>query len=350
MVNPDRIPIEPRLRQGASAPLPDAGPVRIRGLEIAGPLWLAPMAHYTNRATRIMARRFGAHFVYTEMIAAPHFIQLQRGRRFRRIADFGEEERPIGAQMAPLGPDDAAEAARLFEDMGFDLIEINMACPAPKIARRGRGGALLRDPDLAVRVTESAVGATSRPVTVKMRSGLLAEDGFTSLELARRMADAGVAAVCLHPRSVKQLYKGRANWLLITEMVEALPVPVIGSGDLASGEAAVNMLRETRCAAVTLARGAVGNPWIFRDAQALLDGRPAPPHPSREEVLAAIREHCRLSAELGRFPGEYHTMRRILPKYAKKLRGHSRPMMQELADTRAERDWHAWKDKWGFAQ
>lgn len=322
------------------------GPLRIGRVEVAGPLWLAPMAHYTNRPTRIMARRFGADLVFTEMIAAPHFIRLHTGQRYRKIADFGDEERPIAGQMAPLEPEDAAEAARVFDDMGFDIIDINMACPARKIVRRGRGGGLLRDPDRAVRVAESVVRSASRPVTVKIRGGWAPEEGFASLDLARRLVDAGVAAVCLHARSVQQLYRGPANWLHIGELVEALPVPVIGSGDLISAEAAVRMLRETRCAAVTFARGAVGNPWIFRDTRALLDGRPLPPPPTREEALAVIREHCRLSADLVPFPKEYHILRRILPRYGRRIPGPSHQMMRELGETRTEADWRAWKEKW----
>ena len=342
---------DPKTTQTAEpcGPIPqDAiSPVRIGDLEVAGPFWLAPMAHYTNSAARIMARRFGASLVCTEMIAAPHFVNS--GRQYKDIATYEQEERPIGAQMAPLDPEDAFEAARIFGDMGFDLIEINMACPAPKIVRRGRGGGLLRDHDRAVRIAEGVVSGTSLPVTVKVRSGWDAADGLTTLELAPRLIEVGVSAIVLHARYVTQLYKGPANWLHIGEMVEACPAPVIGSGDLRDAEAAVRMLRETRCAAVSLARGAVGNPWIFREAAARLAGETAPSHPTPEEALDAIREHCRLSAEFGSWPVEYHTMRRTLPKYARRIPGKGKLMMRELADTRTRDDWEAWKEQWGFA-
>lgn len=324
-----------------------AAPLRLGGLEIPNPVWFAPMAHYSNSPARIMARRFGAGFVYTEMIAAPHFVNSRR--QYADVATYAEEERPVGAQMAPLSPPDAAEAARIFTDMGFDLVEINMACPAPKIVKRGRGGGLLKDHSLAADIVAAVKAATRLPVTAKVRLGWDAADGFTSLELGPRLAQAGADAVVLHARYVTQLYKGPAEWRHIAGMVQACPVPVVGSGDLKNAEAAAGMLRETGCAAVTVARGAIGNPWVFRDALALLSGQPAPPPPSREEALEAIAEHCRLSAMLGHWPTEYHVLRRTLPKYAKRLKGgEGKRMTLDLADTRTKDDWEAFKKRWGF--
>lgn len=317
------------------------------GLEIPNPVWLAPMAHYTNSPARIMARRFGAGFVYTEMIAAPHFVNSRR--QYADVATYEEEERPVGAQMAPLSPTDAAEAARIFADMGFDLVEVNMACPAPKIVKRGRGGGLLKDHSLAADVVAAAKENSTLPVTAKVRLGWDASEGFTSLELGPRLAKAGADAVVLHARYVTQLYKGPAEWGRIAEMVRACPVPVVGSGDLKSAEAAVRMLHETGCAAVTMARWAIGNPWVFRDALAMLSGQPAPPLPTREDILAVISEHCRLSARRGHWPTEYHVLRRTLPKYAKRLSGgEGKKMTLDLADTRTEQDWLAFKARWGM--
>ena len=348
MANPDRIPIEtvPAADHPAGLAL-GAAPVRIGDLEVANPVWMAPMAHYTNSAARTIAKRFGAGLVYTEMIAAPHFVHS--GRQYADVATYEEEERPIGAQMAPLSPADAGEAARIFTDMGFDMIEINMACPAPKIVKRGRGGGLLRDHRLACDIAAAVAERTDRPVTVKVRSGWDAEDGFTSIDLGPALVEAGADAIVLHARYVKQLYKGPSNWLHIADMVDACPAPVIGSGDLSDGAAAVRMLRETRCAAVTLARGAVGNPWAFPEALARLSGDPPPEPPTRDEVLAVMAEHCRLSAERGSWPREYHTLRRTLPKYARKMPGPSKPLSRELGDTRTREEWVAFKEKWGLA-
>ena len=326
----------------------DTGSTRvdIGRLRLANPFFLGPMAHYTNRAVRIMARRFGAALVYTEMIAARHF--LFAGPRYRVIADFGPEERPIGVQMAPATTQHAAEAARVFDERGFDLIDINMACPAPKIVKRGRGGALLRDADRAVAIVEAVVANTSRPVTVKMRLGVSPEHGPVALDLAPRLERAGAAAIALHPRYVTQLYKGRANWSCIADLVQVCGVPVIGTGDITTAVEAVNMLRETRCAAVALARGALGNPWIFPEAIARAEGSAPPPPPAPDEVWSVVREHCRLSTETGSVPDEYHVMRRTLPHY---LRGlpTKKEMLRDLGATRTLDDWSAWKRKWGFA-
>jgi len=319
--------------------------VRIGNVRLAHPFLLAPMAHYTNRPARIMARRYGAALVYTEMIAARHFVSC--GPRYRVIADFGPDERPIAVQMAPASPRFAAEAARMFDERGFDIIDINMACPAPKIVKRGRGASLLRDPDRAVAVVESVVANTSRPVTVKLRSGWSAEDGFVAAELGPRLVQAGARAIMLHPRFSRQLYKGRANWLHIAELVEACgDVPVIGSGDLNSALDGVNMLKETGCAAVAFARGALGNPWIFRGAVGRLAGTAAPVS-SDQEVFAVVREHCRLSEAIGSWPDEYHVMRRTLPHYFRGIRG-KKDMLRSLGATRTLADWKAWKREWGF--
>ena len=349
MVNPDRIPVETGVSapEGAGCTLSAAPrPLRFGGVEVGGPFWLAPMANYTNSPARIMARRLGASLVYTEMLAAPHLLKARR--QYRDLTGFQAEERPIAAQMAPLEPDDAAKAARVFDEMGFDLIEINMACPAPKIIRRKRGGALMRDPERAVAIARAVAAATARPTLVKMRSGWSPEEGFVAAELAPRMVEAGAQAVVVHARYVTQLYRGRANWLELASVVEACPAPVIGSGDLATANDGLRMMRETGCAAVTFARGAIGNPWVFREAAALAEGLPPPPPPSVEEVLAVIRDHCRLSVELVSWRNDYHTLRRTLPKYAKRLRGAGKEMMASLALTRTQTDWAAWKRQWGF--
>jgi len=320
--------------------------VKIGSLRLANPFFMAPMAGYTNRAVRVMARRFGAALVHTEMIAAQQFVR--GGPRYRLIGEFGPEERPIAAQMAPAQPEHAAQVARAFDECGFDLIDINMACPVPKIVKRGRGGALLRDPERATAIVESVVANTSRPVTVKMRCGWCPEEGPIALDLAPRLAAAGAAGITLHPRYVTQLYRGRANWLYISELAHALDVPVIGSGDLHTAVDALNMMAETRCAAVAFARGALGNPWVFREALARLEGRAPLPPPGREEIEVAIREHCRLAVELGSWPAEHHVMRRLMPRYLRGLAG-KKDLLRDLALVRTQEQWIAWKQTHGFA-
>jgi tRNA-dihydrouridine synthase B len=190
-------------------------------------------------------------------------------------------------QVFGADPDIVAEGARQVEATGADLIDLNMGCPVRKVLKAGAGAALMRDPGLAVAIAAAAVRAVGVPVTAKIRLGWSPEQPVY-LELSRRLVDVGVAAIALHARTAGQGYRGRADWDAIARLVEAVPVPVMGNGDVLTPQDALRMKRHTGCAAVMIARGALGNPLIFRGASELLAGREPRPAPARRRLAAAL--------------------------------------------------------------
>ena len=255
----------------AAQPDPLLAPLSIGSLVLDARLFMAPMAGLTTTAFRRSVRRWGAGLVHTEMIAAMGIVHDNR-----HTLDYlacGEDEHPIGFQLFGADPAALARAAEVCAAAGADLVDLNMACPVRKVVKTGAGAALLGTPEVAeavVRAVVSAVPATV-PVTVKIRTGL--RDGDEAgLRAAPRLVAAGAAAVCIHPRTAAQLYRGRADHRFTAALAAALPVPVIASGDV-DGRAAALALRDVGAAAVMLARHAVGRPWLFDE---ILRDAPAP--------------------------------------------------------------------------
>ncbi len=204
-----------------------------------------------------------------------------------------EGERPVSLQIFGGDPRTVAGAVPWAEQAGADVIDINMGCAVPKVRKSGAGVELMAEPDQAVAIAAAVVERASVPVTVKMRAGGRAGDDGV-VELARRLADGGVAAIALHARTVVQGFEGEADWRHIARLVEAVDVPVIGNGDVVAPEDAARMMRETGCAAVMIARGAWGRPWVFAQAAAAIAGRPVPPDPSPRERLGVALCHAQL--------------------------------------------------------
>jgi nifR3 family TIM-barrel protein len=276
-------------------------PVKIKGLELPGNLFLAPVAGYTDRAFRSICVDQGADFTYTELASSEALVR--GGIKTFRILKRAENETHYAAQLFGSDPDVMYRAALLLAPLKPDAVDINCGCPAPKVVKTGAGSALMKDPPRLGRVVASVVKAAGEslggvPVTVKIRSGW---DGahLNYLECARAAVESGAALVCLHPRTRAQSYGGKSSWPLIADLVSRLPVPVAGSGDLFSPGDAERMLRETACAAVMFARGAQGNPFIFRMTRdQLLRG--AWEAPSFEErIAAAFRQLELLAADAG---------------------------------------------------
>ena len=260
------------------------------------PLFLAPMAGVSEAPFRRIARRMGADVVLTE------FLNSEAIRR--RITstlegcEFDEIERPIGIQIYGANADAMAEATALVtRHYQPDFIDINFGCPVKKVVQRNGGSGCLRDMPLVERIIRVCVGATHLPVTVKTRSGW-SEDERDPVGIALRMQDAGARAFTLHARTRTQMFAGHANWDDIAAVVEALDIPVIGNGDVVTADDVVRMREHTRCAGVMIGRGSFGNPWLFRDARALLDGAAHPPAPDAGERFAVALEHARLAIEL----------------------------------------------------
>lgn len=259
---------------------------------------LAPMAGVTDAAYRIMCRRHGARTAYSEMVSVAG-LAFASERTWELLLP-APEEGDLAVQLFGSKPDQfSAAVAAIQERLGarLALIDINMACPARKVITKGEGSALMDRPDLAQKIAAACVREAQVPVTVKMRRSF--RFGVeTAPELAARLEDAGVAAVAVHGRTASQLYSGEADWGAIDRVAARVSVPVIGSGDVFTPEAAARMLAETAAEAVFVARGSYGNPWIFEDALALSRGAEAAEH-SWDARLDALSEHLDLLHETG---------------------------------------------------
>ncbi len=269
---------------------------------------LAPMAGVNEAPFRAICKRMGAGLTYTEMVGAKSLHYDPHSVRTRELLTFAPEEVPCGVQMYGAIPEMMAEQAQhIMAEHGpkVALIDVNMGCPVPRVVTRGEGSALLRTPDTAEEIVRRLVEVLPVPVTVKMRKGW--DDGDASaVEFARRMEAAGASAITVHGRTRGQLYRGKADWDVIARVKDAVGVPVIGNGDVFTAENAAAMLARTGADAVMIARGAQGNPWIFRQARALIDGTEPIPDPSPRERIELAREHARALVEFG---GEHAVVR-----------------------------------------
>ncbi|WP_418252437.1 tRNA dihydrouridine synthase DusB [Gordonibacter urolithinfaciens] len=257
-------------------------------------LLLAPMAGVSDEAFRALCREQGADLAFTEMVSAKGLSYAnEKTRHLLRLAP-GEDQ--VAVQLFGHEPDTmASQAAWIEDEMGGSLayLDINMGCPARKIVSKGDGSALMREPALAAAIVRAVRSAVSHPVTAKFRRGW-ALGGETAPDFARRMEDAGACAVAVHGRFAEQLYRGSADWGVVARVKEAVDVPVIGNGDVRTGADAVALTARTGCDAVMIARGAEGNPWVFAQAKAALEGVPEPPAPGARERIAMARRHARL--------------------------------------------------------
>ena len=260
------------------------------------PLLLAPMAGVSEAPYRQISRRMGADVVLSEFLSSEAI--RRRIRNTLEGAEFEEVERPIGIQIYGADPKAMAEAAGLItEHYRPEFIDINFGCPVKKVVQRNGGSGCLRDLELVERIIRAVIGATHLPVTVKTRSGWN-EETRDPVGIARRMQDAGARAFTLHARTRTQMFQGKASWDEIARVVEALDIPVIGNGDITCAGDILRMREHTGCAAIMVGRGSFGNPWIFRDGRALLDGAPVGAAPGATERFAVALDHARLALRL----------------------------------------------------
>lgn len=271
--------------------------MKIQNIEIPHGLCLAPLAGVSDRAFRTLCRTHGAEYLCSEMVSAAAICYGDK--KTPALARFDETEMPIAIQLFGHDPAMMAEAARriatgtLAEDVRIPAaIDINMGCPVKKIVSNGEGSALMRTPALAAEIVRAVVKAVNLPVTVKIRAGY--DDTHKNApELAKYLEDAGASMICVHGRTREQMYAGRADLSVIAAVKAAVRVPVVGNGDIFSAEDARRMLRETDCDGVMIARGAMGNPWIFDELRADIDGVPFTPPIDREIIDTAV-EHLDL--------------------------------------------------------
>ena len=300
-------------------------PWAIGGVEVPTRIVLAPMAGVSIQAFRRQGRRFGAGLVCSEMVSAAG-IEHRNERTFGYLR-VAADEHPLAIQIFGSDPGAMADAARMVEAAGADIVDMNFGCPVRKVTKTGAGAHLMEDPALACRVVEAVAAAVDVPVSVKMRRGL-ANGSRACLELGPQLVEAGAAALTLHPRSAQQMYTGEADHSVTAELVERVWVPVIASGDVSSREKALAVLEETGAAAVMVARGAQGNPWALRE---IVEG--ASFRPTREEVAAELVVFVR---EAVRELGEQRAVG-FLRKFYGWYLGHGRfpkPFKQELVQLR----------------
>ena len=265
---------------------------KIDQITVDPPLLLAPMEDVTNLPFRLIAKRIGGPgLMFTEFVSAMaiHY-GAQKTLRKMKILD---QERPLGIQIFGSDPEIMAETARLSEEMGADLVDINMGCWVPKVCKTGSGAALLKDPVHAANIVSAVVNAVRVPVTVKVRAGW-DYSLFAAPELARRFQDVGAKMITLHARFAKQGFEGQADWDLIRQMREAVQVPLIGNGDVKTAEDARRMLSETGCDGVMVGRAAISNPWALARIRAGMTGETTPPEPTLHDRVETALEHIRL--------------------------------------------------------
>lgn len=292
--------------------------MKIGNVEINGYAALAPMAGVADRAFRELCIEYGASYVITEMVSSKGLTM--HDRKSDSLMLLGETEKPAAVQIFGCEPETMAQAAKKAEATGCCAIDINMGCPAPKIAGNGGGSALMKDPGLAAKITEACVKAVSLPVTVKIRSGW-DENNLNAVEMAKLLESAGAAAITVHGRTRKQMYAPPVNLDIIRQVKQAVKIPVIGNGDIVDAATAKNMYESTGCDFIMLGRGALGSPWVFTAINEYFRSGIIRPEPPIEERMAVMIKHIKKLCE---YKGDYIGMREARKHaawYIKGIRG-----------------------------
>lgn len=278
---------------------------KIGGVRMENPFVLAPMAGVTDLPFRRICREQGAGLVCMEMVSAKAISY--HNKNTEALMEIHESEHPVSLQLFGSEPELMGEVARRIEERPFDILDLNMGCPVPKVVNNGEGSALLKDPDRIRRIVSAVSGAIKKPVTVKMRIGF--ENAPVNIaELAKIAEDAGAAAIAVHARTRQQYYSGKADWDAIRRVKEAVSIPVIGNGDVDCAEKAEELMRRTGCDAVMVGRAARGNPWIFREMNRYFREGKEPEKPSAAEVKEMILRHAR---DVIALKGEYTGIREM---------------------------------------
>ena len=284
---------------------PEFKPLQIGDVTIDVPIILAPMAGVTDLPFRLLCKQMGAGLLCMEMVSAKaiHY----KNKNTESLMAIDERELPVSLQLFGSEPELMAEVAHSIEERPFALLDLNMGCPVPKVVNNGEGSALMKDPKLAADIVRAISTAIQKPVTVKIRKGF--DDAHVNaVELAKRLENAGAAAIAVHGRTREQYYSGKADWDIIRQVKEAVTIPVIANGDIDSPEAAKRCIEETGADAIMIGRGAQGNPWIFREIRHYLECGEMLPRPDAEEIKTVLRQHAQLQMEV---KGEYIGMREM---------------------------------------
>lgn len=295
--------------------------LKIGNVELKNRYILAPMAGVTDLPFRLLCKEQGAGLLCMEMISAK---ALQyKNRNTKALLQIDPREYPVSLQLFGADPDIISEQAKAIEELPFQILDINMGCPVPKVVKNGEGSALMKNPRLVYDVVYKTVRAISKPVTVKIRKGF-DEEHVNAVEIAKIIEEAGGAAVAVHGRTREQYYSGKADWDIIRQVKEAVSIPVIGNGDVTGFLAAEQLLEETGCDGVMIGRGCQGNPWIFRELNEYEETGKVPHRPSKKEIKEMMLRHAQLQIEL---KGDYlgiREMRKHVAWYTKGMEGSAK--------------------------
>ena len=289
---------------------------RIGDLELASPWLLAPLAGFTDAVMRTLCEEQGASLTYTEMVSAKGLYY--GGSRTNDLTYIPEGAGPTAIQIFGSEPDIMAYAARELDSLKNAILDINMGCPVPKVVRNGDGSALMRDPKLVYEIVKAVTASTQKPVTVKMRKGF---DIPNAVEVALAAQEGGASAVCVHGRTREQYYSGSVDRNIIKDVKDALSIPVIASGDVTDAASGMSMMNETGCDMVMIGRGALGNPWIFKELDASYKGMDIPPRPSDQEKTAMMVRHLEMLCGLKGESTGVREFRKYIIRYTKGMHG-----------------------------
>ncbi len=279
--------------------------LEIGNVELPNNLILGPMAGVTDLPFRLLCKEQGAGLLCMEMISAKAI--LYKNKNTETLLAIDEKEKPVSLQLFGSDPDIVSQIAHQIEDRPFDILDINMGCPVPKIVNNGEGSALMKNPVLAGKIIEKTVKAINKPVTVKIRKGF-DDEHINAVEMAKIAEESGASAVAVHGRTREQYYSGKADWDIIRQVKEAVNIPVIGNGDLLTAEDVIAMQEQTGCDGFMIARGAQGNPWIFKQILSYFENGTIMERPGYDEVKEMILRQARMMME---FKGDYTAIREI---------------------------------------
>lgn len=295
--------------------------MNIGTLQIENPYILAPMAGVTDLPFRLLCKEQGAGLLCMEMISAK---ALQYGNKnTKALLAIHPDEYPVSLQLFGSDPQIISEQAKRIEELPFQILDINMGCPVPKVVRNGEGSALMKEPKLVYDIVYAVSHAIQKPVTVKIRKGF-DDNSVNAVEIAKIVEEAGGAAVAVHGRTREQYYSGKADWNIIRQVKEAVSIPVIGNGDVTSAQKAADMMEQTGCDGVMIGRGAQGNPWIFRELLEYNETGIIPGRPDKLTIRDTMLRHAALQIE---FKGEYlgiREMRKHVAWYTKGMPGSAK--------------------------
>ena len=295
--------------------------MKIGNVELDNPYILAPMAGVTDLPFRLLCKEQGAGLLCMEMVSAK---ALQyKNKNTKALLAIHPQEYPVSLQLFGSDPEIISEQAKRIEELPFQILDINMGCPVPKVVRNGEGSALMKNPKLVYEIVSQTVKAIEKPVTVKIRKGF-DDTCINAVEIAKVIEEAGASAVAVHGRTREQYYSGKADWDIIRQVKEAVSIPVIGNGDVTSGERAIAIRKETGCDGVMIGRGAQGNPWIFQELVEYERTGVLPARPTRQEIKQTMLRHARLQIE---FKGDYlgiREMRKHVAWYTKGMEGSAK--------------------------